>query len=266
MIEGAGEREGLVTALIWDSKARSYKEKALRRPTIALLMLPLALVACDKAAPPALEETGRELDAPPEIPVMGPERSILAFGDSLLAGYGLEDGESYPDRLEQALRARGINARIANAGVSGDTTAAGLERLDFTLKSQSGKPDLAIVSLGGNDMLRGLPPATTSRNLEAVLRRFKDENIPVVLLGMLAAPNLGKDYAARFNPIYPQLAQEYGATLVPFFLQPVIDKPDLMQDDHVHPTALGIDAIVTATVDDVADALPKGSGAAPLPH
>ena len=229
----------------------------MRCLSFALLLLPLVLTACDKAAPPAPEQTRTAADAPPDIPVMGPERNILAFGDSLLAGYGLEDGESYPDRLEQALRARGVNARIANAGVSGDTTAAGLERLDFTLNSQSEKPDLAIVSLGGNDMLRGLPPATARKNLEAILQRFKEENIPVVLLGMLAAPNLGEDYAEKFNPIYPQLAEEYGATLVPFFLQPVIDKPDLMQDDHVHPTALGIDAIVTATVDDVQRALPK---------
>jgi acyl-CoA thioesterase-1 len=243
---------------------RSYKEKTLRRLTPALL-LPLALAACDKPAPPVSEQTGSALDARPEIPVMGPERSILAFGDSLLAGYGVEDGESYPARLEQALRARGINARIANVGVSGDTTAAGRERLDFTLKSLNGKPDLAIVSLGGNDMLRGLPPATTRANLEAILKRLRDDDIPVVLLGMMAAPNLGKDYAAGFNPIYPQLAEKYGAVLVPFFLQPVIGKPDLIQPDHVHPTALGIDAIVSATVDDVADTLPKEDRARPKP-
>lgn len=226
------------------------------------LLLPFLLGACDKAASPVPEQTQSAVDAPPAIPVMGPERRILAFGDSLLAGYGLDDGESYPDRLEQALRARGVNAKIANAGVSGDTTAAGLERLDFTLNSQSPKPELAIVSLGGNDMLRSLPPAETRRNLEAILKRLKGDNIRVVLLGMMAAPNLGKDYAAKFNPIYPQLAQDYGATLVPFFLQPVIDKPDLMQKDHVHPTALGIDAIVTATVDDVVEALPKQDGTA----
>jgi acyl-CoA thioesterase-1 len=220
-------------------------------------MLPFALAACDKGTPPPVEQTEVAVEAPPQIPVMGPERPILAFGDSLLAGYGLNDGESYPARLEQALRARGINARIANAGVSGDTTAAGLDRLDFTLNSQTPKPELAIISLGGNDMLRGLPPANTRNNLEAILERFKRDNIRVVLLGMLAAPNLGKDYAAKFNPIYPQLAEKYGATLVPFFLQPVIDEPDLIQKDHVHPTALGVDAIVAATVDDVADALPK---------
>lgn len=232
-------------------------EKALRRAALALLAFPLlALSACDRSAPPAPAPSQDALDAPPAIPVMGPERPILAFGDSLLAGYGLKDRESYPDRLEQALRARGINARVANAGVSGDTTAAGLERLDFVLKSQPRKPELVIVSLGGNDMLRSLPPEQTRQNLDAILKRLTDAHIPVVLLGMLAAPNLGRDYARDFNPIYPQLARKYGATLVPFFLQAVIDKPELMQDDHVHPTAIGIDAIVDATVDDVADALP----------
>lgn len=230
----------------------------MRRVSIALLACALlALAACDKAPAPPPEPTQAAADAPPQIPVMGPERPILAFGDSLLAGYGLEDGESYPDRLEQALRARGVNARIANAGVSGDTTAAGLQRLDFTLKSQPAKPELVVISLGGNDMLRSLSPTETRANLEKILQRLQDEKIRVVLLGMMAAPNLGKDYAAQFNPIYPQLAEKHGAVLVPFFLQPVIDKPDLMQGDHIHPTAIGVDAIVAATVDDVADALPK---------
>jgi len=237
-----------------------------RLPLLAAIIVPFTLAACDKPAAPSSEAPSEaSADAPPAIPVMGPERPILAFGDSLLAGYGLEDGESYPARLEQALRARGINARIANAGVSGDTTAAGLQRLDFTLKSQTAKPELAIVSLGGNDMLRSLPPAETQRNLEAIVKQLHDQGIRVLLLGMMAAPNLGKDFAAKFNPIYPQLAQKYGATLVPFFLQPVIDKPDLLQNDHVHPTAIGIDAIVTATVDDVAAALPKAAGVTSAP-
>lgn len=221
------------------------------------LMLALGLGGCEERAP--APSASRTADAAPDMPVMGPERPVLAFGDSLLAGYGLKEGESYPARLEQALRARGINARIMNAGVSGDTTAAGLQRLDFTLGSQSRKPELAIISLGGNDMLRALPPAHTRANLDAILARLKQEDIRIVLLGMMAAPNLGKDFASNFNPIYSQLAQKYGAVLVPFFLQPVIDKPDLIQPDHVHPTAIGIDAIVSATVDDVADALPDRS-------
>lgn len=221
----------------------------------ALALGPALLIAgCqDKAPQPAPSETSAVAD----LPVMGPERPILAFGNSLLAGYGLKDGESYPARLEQALRARGVNARIANAGVSGDTTGAGLQRLDFTLKSQAVKPDLAIISLGGNDMLRALSPAETRRNLEAILARFQRDQIRVVLLGMMAAPNLGRDFAKEFNPIYPQLAKQYDAVLVPFFLQPVIDKPDLIQPDHVHPTSIGVDAIVSATVDDVISALPK---------
>jgi len=229
-------------------------------PTLAVLIF---LSACDKADPPAPTASDKPV-AKTEIPmpVMGPERPILAFGDSLLAGYGLNDGESYPARLEAALRARGVNAKIANAGVSGDTTAAALQRLAFTLDSQSVKPELAVVSLGGNDMLRGLPPAQTRENLAKILQTFRDRGIRVVVLGMLAAPNLGKDYATNFNAIYPTLAREYGAELVPFFLQPVIGKPDLVQPDHVHPTALGIEEMVAATVDDVQDALPQ----APTPR
>jgi acyl-CoA thioesterase-1 len=188
---------------------------------------------------------------------MGPERPILAFGDSLLAGYGLHDGESYPAKLEAALRARGINARITNAGVSGETTGEGLARLAGVLDGLPAKPDLVIVSLGGNDMLQGSPPAETRANLAAILRLLKQRGIRVLLLGMMAAPDLRAGYARDFNPIYPGLAHEYGVGLVPFFLQPLVGKPDLVQPDRVHPTALGVEEMVAATVDDVADALPK---------
>ena len=222
----------------------------------ALLAPALALAGCDSEAPKP-PEARSAVDVPPEIPVMGPERVILAFGDSLLAGYKLEDGEGYPERLEAALRANGINARMTNAGVSGDTTQAGLQRLSFTLDSMKAKPELAVISLGGNDMLRGLPPAETRRNLTAIIEELKQREIRVLLLGMLAAPNLGKDYAGKFNPIYPQLADKHGVALVPFFLQPVMDKPDLVQEDHIHPTALGIEEMVAATLDDVEEALGK---------
>jgi acyl-CoA thioesterase-1 len=188
---------------------------------------------------------------------MGPERRILAFGDSLFAGYGLQDGEGYPERMETALRARGINARIANAGVSGDTTAGGLQRLAFTLDSQPQPPELVLISLGGNDLLRGLPPEQTRQNLDAMLTELDKRGIPVVLMGMLAPPNMGGEYRAKFDQVYPALAKQHGAMLVPFFLQPVLDRPDLIQNDHIHPTAIGIDAIVKATVDDVAGKLPK---------
>lgn len=234
---------------------------ARRYALIAALIVPvfaplLALAGCDREAPKPPEPRSA-IEAPPEIPVMGPERVILAFGDSLLAGYRLEDGEGYPERLEASLRANGINARMTNAGVSGDTTQAGLQRLAFTLDSMKTRPELAIVSLGGNDMLRGLPPEQTRANLAAMIGELKQRGIRVLLLGMLAAPNLGKDYAARFDPIFPQLAEEHGVALVPFFLQPVIDQPELIQEDHVHPTAQGIEEMVAATLDDVEQALGK---------
>lgn len=193
--------------------------------------------------------------------MIGPELAILAFGDSLLAGYGLHDGESYPAKLEAALRARGVNARITNAGISGETTAQGLSRLAGVLDAQSVKPKLMIISLGANDMLLGKPPTQTRANLEKILQLLRARKISVLLLGMLAAPDLNAAYARDFNPIYPSLAHQYGAQLVPFFLQPLQGKPDLVQPDRVHPTALGIEEIVAATVDDVAEALPQLEGA-----
>lgn len=221
------------------------------------LGLALLLSACgtQEAAAPAPDAS---LAAPAdELPVMGPEVPVLALGDSLFAGYGLEPGQSYPAHLEAALRARGINARIANAGVSGNTTADGLARLDFTLNSQPTPPALVLISLGGNDVLRGLPPEQTRANLDAILTRLGERKIPVMLMGMLSPPNLGADYRAKFDPIYPALAKKHGASLVPFFLQPVMGKPDLLQADHIHPTLQGIDRIVAATADKVAKALPK---------
>jgi acyl-CoA thioesterase-1 len=201
-------------------------------------------------------------DAPPDIPVVGAERRILAFGDSLFARYGLKAGEGYPEKLEGALRAKGVNARIANAGVSGDTTAAARQRLVFTLDNQPRKPDLVIISLGGNDMLRGLPAAETRANLDAILAELGKRKIPALLLGMLAAPNLGKAYADQFNAIYPALTRQHRAALVPFFLQAVIDKPELRQADRIHPTKQGIEELVAATVVDVAKALPSGNSSA----
>lgn len=212
-------------------------------------------------APSSTAAAGDSVDAPPEIPVVGQERRILAFGDSLFAGYGLKAGEGYPEKLERALRARGINARMANAGVSGDTTAGALQRLAFTLDNLARKPDLVIISLGGNDMLRGLPAAETRANLDAILTELDKREIPALLLGMLAAPNLGKDYADQFNQIYPTLAKQHRAALVPFFLQAVIDKPELRQADHIHPTRQGIEELVAATVVDVAKALPSAGSA-----
>jgi len=224
----------------------------------AALGLALLLGACGKGEPPAPPPTAAASDAPPEIPVMGREVRILALGDSLFAGYGLRSDESYPARLEAVLRARGINARVANAGVSGNTTADGLARLKFTLDNQPQPPELALVELGANDMLRALSPDDARANLDAILAEFGRRKVPVVLMGMLAPPNLGADYRRKFDTIYPDLAKKHGAVLVPFFLQSVIAHPDLIQQDRLHPTAPGIEAIVADTVDRVAGAVPKG--------
>ncbi|MGH6787529.1 MAG: arylesterase [Novosphingobium sp.] len=212
------------------------------------------LAGCGESAPAPQLSASASIEA--ELPVVGPERRILTIGDSLFAGYGLDRGESYPARLEAALRARGINARIANAAVSGDTSAQIRGRLAFALDNQPAPPELVVVELGGNDMLRAVPPEETRANLDAVLAELKRRKLKVLVMGLLAAPNLGADYRARFDPLYPELAKKYGAALVPFFLQAVVGKPELVQADHVHPTAPGIDALVADTVDEVAAALP----------
>jgi len=228
---------------------------------VTLAALVLGLAACSSKAPiPEPSATAEARFAPPgedALPVMGPERRVLAVGDSLFAGYGLPTAaDSYPARLEAALRAKGINARIQNAGVSGDTSAAGAQRFAFVLKSQPVKPDLVIVEFGGNDILRGLPPAQTRANLETMLKEAKAAGVPVLLMGMLAPPNLGPDFKAKFEPTYPELAKQYGARLVPFFLAAVLGKPDLIQADHIHPNPQGVDAVVAATRDAVAEAIP----------
>ncbi len=230
--------------------------KVYAAPIAVLAML----AGCDEPQRPVTPPAEAATSADPELPVMGREVRVLAFGDSLLTGYGLKQGEGYPARLEAALRARGINARMIDAAVSGDTSQAGVQRLAFALDAQQTAPDLAVVSLGGNDMLRGLPPEETKKSLEAILSEFDKRGIEVVLLGMLAAPNYGKDYAGAFNPIYPALAKKHGATLVPFFMQPLIENPDLIQADRVHPTAEGVEAMVTSTVDAVAGAVPAAAG------
>ena len=195
------------------------------------------------AAQRAEQRAGRLPDQRPSAPAAD-ARLILAFGDSLYAGYGVAQDESFPHELEKALRARGMSVDVRNAGVSGETTQGGLQRLAFTLDGLPRKPDLVLLGLGGNDMLRGLDPAQTDRNLRAMLDMLKQRGLRVILTGMLAAPNLGPDYAARFNAIYPALAREYGVPLYPFFLDGVIGNPLFMQPDAIHPNPAGVDQIV----------------------
>ena len=224
-----------------------------------LAAVSLALVGCNGAedagasAEPIAEDGKPAL---PANPVSGPERRILAFGDSLFAGYGLDPSQSYPARLEAALRAKGVNAAITNAGVSGDTSAAGLQRLAFTLDAQTEKPDLFILELGGNDLLRGLSPEETSANLGKMLAMLKERGIPVLLMGMRAPPNYGPEYQAQFDALYRDLAKQYGAALIPFWLEDIYRQPELFQADRIHPTADGIEELVASTLPEVEQALP----------
>jgi acyl-CoA thioesterase-1 len=177
-------------------------------------------------------------------PAVADERLVLAFGDSLYAGYGLDQDQSFPAVLERQLEGQGVPARVVNAGVSGDTTAAGLARLSFTLEGLPRKPDLAIVGLGANDALRGVDPSETRRNLDAIMSELARRGIPVVITGMMAPRNLGRDYSSRFDAIYPDLAKRYDARLDPFFLDGVITTPDLLLKDGIHPNAAGIEIMV----------------------
>lgn len=222
------------------------------RSITALGWAALLLSGCDSApqAPPAPKAAATTAPAP-----QGPELRIIALGDSLFTGYGLAFTQSYPARLEAALRGAGLNAHVVNAGVSGDTSADGLARLDFTLGSGQ-PPALVLISLGGNDMLRGLDPRQTRANLDAILTKLDERHSRVVLLGMLAAPNMGPDYAQSFNAIYPALARKHHAALVPFFLAPLVAHPALQQGDHIHPTAPGVEAMVAATLRTIIGALP----------
>ncbi len=165
----------------------------------------------------------------------------MAFGDSLTHGYGLPPGETFPEQLEVALRAEGLDVSVINAGNSGDTTAGGRARLDWALADN---PDAVILELGANDGLRGLDPAATYDNLDAIVARFVEEDLEILIAGMLAPPNLGREYAAEFNAAYPRLAEKYNLALYPFFLDGVAAQPALNQSDGVHPNAQGVAEIV----------------------
>jgi len=169
---------------------------------------------------------------------------VVAFGDSLFAGYNLPQNQGFAPALERVLVAQGIKAQVFNAGVSGDTSAAGLQRLGFVLDGLRRKPDLVIVGLGANDMLRGLSPDATRANLDAILSELKSRGIKAMLAGMLAAPNMGPDYATDFNAIYPDLAKKYALALDPFFLNGVAGRRELQLPDGMHPNARGVETIV----------------------
>lgn len=181
---------------------------------------------------------------------------ILAFGDSLTAGLGLDPGEAFPAKLEAALKARGHDIVIVNAGVSGDTSSAGAERLDWAL---DGKIDAVILELGANDALRGIDPQQTELALERILAELRKRKLPVLFVGMLAPRNLGPDFGKKFDALFPRLAQKHGALFYPFFLDGVAAEPALNQPDGLHPNSKGVDMIVSRILPITEDLLKQAS-------
>lgn len=222
----------------------------------AALLLIQGLVACDQG-----DQAAKVHEAPTKTEIATQEVAdsplVVAFGDSLYAGYQLGPQEGFAPQLQAALAKAGVPAKVHNAGVSGDTTAASKTRLGFVLDNLGRKPDLVILGLGGNDMLRGIKPVETRANLTAMLDELKKRQIPVILTGMLAAPNLGSDYAEDFNPIYPALAKQYGVPLYPFFLQGVAGDRALLLGDGMHPNPKGVAIIVDGIAPLVEKALEK---------
>jgi len=194
---------------------------------VSLVALLVAILLC-AAAQPKSEAKEQEM-------------VIVALGDSLTAGLGLPQRESFPAKLEATLKAQGRNVTMVNAGVSGDTVSAALDRLDWALPPNT---SAVIVELGGNDALQGLPPAEIETSLAKIIERVKAKGLPVLIAGMESPRNMGKDYVDQFHAIYRDLAERYGALLYPFFLDGVALDPGLMQEDGIHPNAKGVDRIV----------------------
>ncbi|HMB15743.1 MAG TPA: arylesterase [Pelovirga sp.] len=178
--------------------------------------------------------------APFSFAATGPV-TILVLGDSLTAGYGLAEGDAFPAALERALVAQGYSVRVINAGISGDTSAGGEARLEWSLADD---PDLVILALGANDALRGLSPDQTRTNLAAIITRLQERQIKVLLAGMMAPRNMGENYYNSFDQIYPELAQEFDLSLYPFFLEGVAGKPELNLADGIHPNVAGVEVMV----------------------
>ncbi len=181
------------------------------------------------------------------VPAGGPKAAgsiqMVVLGDSLSAGYLLPQEAAFPVVLEKALRAEGLQVEVANAGVSGDTSRGGLERLDWAIPEGT---QAVLVELGANDMLRGIDPSRTQEALDTIIARLKGRGIRVMLAGMLASPSLGKDYGDRFNAIYPTLAKKYDVPLYPFFLNGVAGERSLNLDDGMHPNRRGVETIVAS--------------------
>lgn len=198
----------------------------------------LLMAGCSREQPAPAREAPPEHESPPPAAAQRPDPrpAVVAFGDSLSAGFGADPGKSYPDFLQKEIDARGYQYHVVNAGVSGDTTTDGLERAGTVAVL---KPAIVIVEFGGNDGLRGLPVGTTRANLEQIIETMQQAGAKVVLAGMTLPPNYGPDYIRSFEAVYRDLGRQYRLPLLPFLLLGVGGHPDLMQRDGIHPTAEG---------------------------
>jgi acyl-CoA thioesterase-1 len=188
-----------------------------------------------------------------ETPAPAYEGAIVALGDSLTAGLGVDENMAYPSQLARRLAADGYNFRVVNAGVSGETSSGALSRIDWVISSL--QPDIVILETGANDGLRGLDPGLLEANLDRLVARLKSRNIQVILAGMQMLPNLGPDYIRAFADIYPRIAAKHGVLLIPFFLEGVAGRPELNQNDRMHPTAEGYTRVVETVYPTVVTAI-----------
>jgi acyl-CoA thioesterase-1 len=225
--------------MAWGSAIEKGKEVEKMKRAASLVVI---LAACLVLAPL------HRIEAEPRVPM------IVALGDSLTAGLGLKQNEAFPAQLEAALKARGSEVRVVDAGVSGDTAAAGLARLDWALPDNAGA---VIIELGGNDALQGIPPEGTKAALEKIIEKLQARGLPILLAGQEAPRNMGKDYVEAFRAIYADLAERYGLIFYPFFLEGVALNDGLLQKDGIHPNAEGVAAIVENMLPKVEELLAK---------
>lgn len=226
-------------------------QSLLSRRTLLLSALALGASACSREADAPASAAADEAAPPPQSQAPGDRPVVALLGDSITAGYGLPAKDALPAQLEAALAAAGTPARVRAAGVSGDTTAGALARVDFSIQDDT---DLCVVALGGNDLLQGIEPATMRANLEGIITRLKARNIPVLLAGMQAPPSYGA-YATDFAAVFEGLARDHDVALYPFLLDGVALDPALNQDDGIHPNAAGVKVIAQRLAPAVAGAL-----------
>jgi len=205
-------------------------------PLAIMLLVGMGLTGCGNEA--ALEQRPVKPPATPSTAGM----TIVAVGDSLTAGYGVDESQAYPARLQEKLSAEGYIVNVVNAGVSGETSSGTLSRIEWVIANL--KPDMILLETGANDGLRGIDPAILSDNLDRIISIIKNAGIPVILCGMRMLPNLGPGYTRAFNGIYPEISRKHAIPLIPFFLEGVAGKPHLNQADRLHPTAEGYLRIV----------------------